>query len=485
MIRIVGAGGYAPRYRVAAEAVADAWGKFEARGVESTAVPAADEDALSMAVAAGRRALGAADRDPATVDAVGLATTTPPLAESDLTPLIGEALGVPPAADRRYHAGSTRAGTDALTAAADGETPALVVVADCPRGEPADARDHAAGAGAAAVVLDDGPAASGAAIVDRATAGIDYPGTRFREPGDDRVRGLDVTGYDRAALRETVVAAVDDLDAEVAVDRLAPGAPDGATPARIADAVGVDADAVVTPVSRLGDLGAASAPLALVEALSAADGDDRTLVVGHGSGGVADAVVVEGGAPVDLAPTVGPSGSDRTVAVDYASYLRLRGELEGEQPAGGGARISLSTWRRQRAARYRLVAGRCPDCGSVSFPGEGACGDCGALPSFAPAPLARRGTVEATTTVAPGGAPPEFVPQTERGGDYGVAVVRFPAADGDGAASVPIQIAGPDPETVAAGDAVRAVFRLIYEQDGVPRYGTKVVSATQSTAGDR
>jgi len=499
--RIVGAGGYAPRYRVAAETVADAWGRFEAGGVASTAVPAADEDALTMAVAAGRRALRAADRDADSLAALSLATTTPPLAESDLTPTLGAALGLPEAAARRHHVGSARSGTEALLAAVDGTTPALVVAADCPRGEPSDARGHAAGAGAAALLLDAGEGGAagepsgrtspGATVVDRATAGADYPGTRFREAGDERVRGLDVTAYDRAAVREAAAAAVGALDAAPDPDRIAPPAPDGAVPYRVADAVAPDA-AVVAPARVLGDLGAAAPLLALVEALAAADPDERTLAVGHGAGGVADAVVVEGAAPVERSRgiTVGAEGeradheaadddpeddaAEGIVAVDYPTYLRLRGELSGRPPGGGGARISLPTWRRDPAARYRLVAGRCPDCGAVSFPGEGACGDCGALASFDPAPLARRGTVETATTVARG-APPEFLPQAERGGEYGVAVVRFSAADGDGAASVPLQVAGPDPDAVGAGDAVRATLRLAYVQDGVPRYGAKVV----------
>ncbi|WP_321170856.1 hypothetical protein [Halobaculum halobium] len=75
------------------------------------------------------------------------------------------------------------------------------------------------------------------------------------------------------------------------------------------------------------------------------------------------------------------------------------------------------------------------------------------------------------TGVSPDGAPPEFARQAERGGEYAVAIVRF---ERDGAAaSVPMQVADAKPDAVAAGDPVRAVFRRIYEQEGVVRYGRK------------
>ncbi|WP_321170857.1 zinc ribbon domain-containing protein [Halobaculum halobium] len=30
--------------------------------------------------------------------------------------------------------------------------------------------------------------------------------------------------------------------------------------------------------------------------------------------------------------------------------------------------MSVPTWRRSQPARYRLRAGRCPDCGALAFP---------------------------------------------------------------------------------------------------------------------
>jgi hydroxymethylglutaryl-CoA synthase len=180
--------------------------------------------------------------------------------------------------------------------------------------------------------------------------------------------------------------------------------------------------------------------------------------------------------------------------VTYAEALRLRGEVTGDPPAGGGAQVSVPSWRRTREARYRPVAGRCPDCGTLTFPPEGACTGCSALVDFERVRLAREGRVETVTGVSPGGAPPEFAQQEARGGEFAVAVCGFGPADGgeeagvdgagagtaadgsvtDGTVSLPLQVTDADPGTVAAGDAVEAVLRRVYTQEGVTRYGTKV-----------
>lgn len=465
-IRAVGA--YAPRSRVTSEAVAQAWGRFAASGIDEKAVPAPDEDALTMAVAAAQAALSADDTDPATLHALAFATSTPPDEEEDLTVRLGAMLGIPDHATRTAFTGSTRAGTRALRTAgadlADGDR-ALVVAADCPVGHPADDLDHAAGAGAAAFVLGtDGPAR----IDTWGEYAAPYPGTRFRERGSDRIDGLDVTAYDRTAFRETLIGAVDALDADHAtVDAAAVQAPDGALPYRVADDLGVDAERIasVETVSELGDTGAASVPLSLAVGLAA--GHDRLLGAAYGSGAGADAllVTVDDAVPATLR-------LDGDVDRSYVEYLRLRGEITVDEPAGGGAYVSVPTWRRSLDARYRLVAGRCPACGTLSFPPEGACTDCGDRGAFETVRLSGTGTVEAVTTISQGGAPPEFAPQQSAGGEFDVAVVALDGPDG-GRVSAPLQVTGAEPGTLSIGDPVEATIRRIYTQEGVTRYGAK------------
>ncbi|MCO8245128.1 zinc ribbon domain-containing protein [Haladaptatus sp. AB643] len=464
--KVAAVGAYAPRFRISADEFREAWGQFHAAGVNGKAVPDADEDTLTMAYEAARRALDAAGTPE--ISFLAFASTTPPMAEEDVTARLGGMLGVPDDATRHVFTGSTRAGTRALVAGLaagpwdDGV--GLVVAADAPRGEPDSAEDHAAGAGAAAFVLaDDGPAS----VVERAEYTTEFPGTRFRETGESSVEGLGVTSYDRRAFSETLAGAVEQVDTG-AVDAAAVQAPDGKLPYRAAGALGVGIDEIRAGalVHELGDTGAASVPLSLAKSL--ADGYERILAASFGSGAGADAFVVE--ASDDVPVSLALDGDD---PVSYAEYLRLRGDLTSGPPSGGGAYVSVPSWRRTLDQRHRLLAGKCPDCGALNFPPEGACNGCNSLGEYDDVRLTGEGTVEALTTISQGGAPPEFAEQQAKSGDFDVAVVALSGPNG-GEASVPAQVTGAAPGTLEIGDSVETTMRRIYTQEGVTRYGFKV-----------
>lgn len=471
--RIVAVGGYAPRFRIDADEFADAWGRFEAGGIREKAVPNADEDALTMACEAAARALSAGGVSGEAVDFLAFGTTTPPVEESDLTARLGAMLGVSESVTRHSFGNSTRAGTRALVAALDGLDESqigLVVAADCPEGAPDAERDHAAGAGAAALLLAGEGAltdSGGAEIVARAEHATPYPGTRFRRRGREEVEELGVTSYDRAAFTEPLAAAVEDLDTDLeSVEAAAVQAPDGALPYRAAGALGVDNETVqaAATVHELGDTGAASVPLGIARAL--ADDHETVLAAGWGGGAGADALLVErrGEVGADLA-------LDGGKAVSYPEYLRRRGAITSGPPDGGGAYVSVPSWRRSLPQRYRLAAGRCPACGGLEFPPEGACSGCSSLGEYEPVELPGTGTVEAVTTISQGGAPPEFAEQQAKSGDFGVAVVAFDGPD-EGGVSIPAQVV--DGHDLSVGDRIEATIRRIYTQEGVTRYGFKI-----------
>ena len=464
---LAAAGAYAPSLRIAADEFAEVWGGSP-RGIETKSVPDADEDALTMAAEAGRRALAAGGRDGSAVGFLAFATTTPPLEEEDVTARLGSVLGVPPTAVRQSFGASTRAGTRALVVGLDAayDGPGLVVAADAPRGEPDDDHEHAGGAGAAAFLLEPGAPAE---VVARSEYATPYPGTRFRRAGGESVEGLGVTNYDRQAFSEALGGAVEGLDADAGeVDAAAVQAPDGGMPYRAAGALGVDAETIGTcaTVRDLGDTGAASVPLSLVRALD--DGHERVLAASFGSGAGADALVVERRGEIPTAVDL-----DGDTELTYAEYLQRRGEITPGEPSGGGAYVPVPTWRRSLPQRHRLVAGRCPECGGLTFPPEGACNDCGALVEFEDVPLSGPGEVRAITTIGRGGAPPEFAEQQARSGDFQVAIVAFEAAGEE--ATAPAQVVST--ASVEAGDRVDPVVRRIYTQEGVTRYGFKLEPA--------
>jgi hydroxymethylglutaryl-CoA synthase len=474
MSAITSVGAYAPRFRISAEAFEEAWGQFHAAGVTEKAVPSADEDALTMGYEAATRALEAAEIDPDEIDWLAFASSRPPEAEEDLTARLGAMLALSESATRQVFTGSTRAGTRALWAGLDAleadSTTALVVAADAPKGDPDDGIDHAAGAGAAAFVLErDGPAE----ITDRAEYAAPYPGTRFRNTGEDATQELGVTQYDRQAFTETIGGAVSGLEADPDPEAVAIQAPDGKLPYRAASAAGVGTDEIqaAAPVHELGDLGAASVPVSLATALE--DGYESILSVSHGSGAGADAFVVEADGDVPVAAAL--EGDD---PLSYAEYLRQRGVVTTGPPSGGGAYVSVPSWRRSIPQRYRLAAGRCSDCGALSFPPEGACDECTALAEYEPVELAGEGTVEAVTTISQGGAPPEFAEQQARSGDYAAAIVALETDSGDETVSAPAMGTDAAPADFGVGDRIETTIRRIYTQEGVTRYGFKIRPAS-------
>lgn len=463
---IAGVGAYAPRLRIDTETISEALGQAHAGGIDKKAVPEADEDTLTMAFEAAVRALAAADADAADLRSLALATTTPPMEEEDLTARLANMLGAPETVRTHTETGSTRAGAAALDAALDASHRGgvdLVVASDCPQGAPDSGIEHAAGAGAAAAVIDS----SGVPVVDRASYVQPYPGTRFRERGDGETTGLGITQYDRDAFTGTLGMAAEELSTDTeSLDAVAVQSPDGKLPYRAAGALGVETGtiAAASTVDTLGDTGAASTLLGAARAF--ADGAERVLLAAYGSGAGATLLVVDGAVPVEAA-------LDGDTKLSYADSLRRRGELTSGEPEGGGAYVSVPSWQRTAPQRHRLVAGCCDACGGLQFPPEGACPHCNELAESDPVELPGTGTVEAVTTIGQGGAPPEFVEQQGRSGAFVSAVVALDGPDG-GTVSVPTQVVTTEPEEVSVGTAVEATIRRIYEQEGVVRYGFKM-----------
>ena len=466
---IAATGLYLPRQRLDGDEIEAAWGT--SAPVDRAAVPAADEDALTMAVAAGRDALDSGQYDADDVAHLAVATTTPPLEEEAFAPRIGAALGLDSEVSTSTATQSTAAGGEALLTGVDADGPALVVVADAPEGDAAEVGQRV-GAGAAAFVVDDG---ADAVLKDRTRESRDAPGLRLRERGSTEVSELDITTYERETIRGVVSTAVDRL----AVDHDTVSAaslhqPTGDIPHRIGKALSYDGAAIArgTVVDEVGDAGAATPALGLLAALDAADAGSTVVAGFFGSGATAVGVGFEVETPLDTG--VG-TAFDAGEAVSYPEALRARGTIGETDVAGGGAHVSLPSWQRTIPQRYRLVAGRCPECGAVAFPPDGACPSCGAREEFEPTPLSRTGEIVAVTAIGQGGAPPEFVEQQRRDGPFAVAIVEAPTIDGDGNARFPAQLTDCDPASVAVGDAVTGHLRRIYTVEGVTRYGLKFV----------
>ena len=482
---IAAIGAYAPSLRIEADEIESGLGRFRAPGIDEKAVPEADEDALTMAYEAARRALDASGVDGSAVRHLAVATTTTPMAEEDCTARLASFLGTPEDVRTRTFTGSTRAGGQALDAALETgpwkDGVGLVIASDCPRGAPDSAIEHAAGAGAVAILLDGGGPGS---VVESATHVEQYPGTRFRGGGEDETDGLGIGSYDRAAFTDVLAGAAADLGVDPSTfDAAAVQAPDGKLPYRATDALGVDAGTISAGVTvgSLGDTGAASAFLGLTAA--AEDGGDRMLLATWGSGAGADLFVLDGIGSVPVSAAL--EGRDE---LTYPEYLRRRGVLASGEPEGGGAYVSVPSWQRTIPQRHRLIAGECAACGALVLPPEGACPSCGERHGgYESVALPGSGTIEASTAIGQGGAPPEFLEQQQRSGSYVSAIVALDGPDEDDQAagddgrsvSLPMQVLAGGDRDVSIGAAVDTTIRRIYEQEGVIRYGRKATLAAE------
>ena len=154
MAGIVSYGAYIPYYRMPRSVMNAAWGRGGGRG--ERAVAGYDEDSTSMSVSAGIDCLK--DTDPKTVDAVFMATTTPPYLERQNSNIVASALDFRRDARNVDFGNCLRSGVSALQAAIEAVSAGslisvLVTVADMRLGECGGEFEQASGDGAAAFLV--------------------------------------------------------------------------------------------------------------------------------------------------------------------------------------------------------------------------------------------------------------------------------------------------------------------------------------------
>jgi 3-hydroxy-3-methylglutaryl CoA synthase len=371
---ITGFGAYVPRLRIGREIIADAhrWMAPSLRGQArgSRAFCSWDEDAITMAVEAGRDCLRGGNAPP---QALMLASTTLPYADLQNGVIVSEALGLPAATRAIDVAHSQRCGTSALLAALDGSQNTLVIASDKPTGKPASVQELAYGAGAAAISVGGGAVLArllGAASVSRGM--VDH----FRPAGAAydyfwEERWIRDEGYARI-IPEAVAPAL--ASAGVSIKDvshfLMPSLQRGAAES-VAKALGFAG--VVAPglEDGCGYAGAAHSLLLLASCLENAKPSETILLVGFGQG--ADAMVFQ--ATEALASYRRGRGVSGSLADGVAtdSYLRLLSfaggiELEWGMRAEKTAKTALTEQYRSASQIASFVAARCGRCGTMQFP---------------------------------------------------------------------------------------------------------------------
>jgi len=462
---IVSYGAYVPPTRLGFSVIG---GRPPKDGGPERAVAWNDEDAVTMAVAAGANALRGFESKG--VDALFFASTTYAFKEKQGAALIAKALDLPRNARTTDVSGSLRAGTDALQAAFDAVAAgsvrrALVIASDCRLGAPGSAQEQAFGDGAAAFLVG---ASDAVAQLEGSHAFADEIVDLWRSEGDPFVHSWEERFVVQEGYTPGISEAVRGLCERIAAkpgdfSKAALYAPDARSHASAAAALKIDRAALVEPLfGKLGNAGVAFAPLLLVAALESAKPGERILLASYGDGAAAFAFTVTPHLE-KLEPRRGVAwhlGRRRAVA-SYDKYLRARGLDSKEYGGGRDPGLSATIHFREREEDVAMKGQRCNRCGGLQFPLQRVCERCFAKDDFELVRLAERGGRVVTYTFDfffPTPDPPTIVTITDIDG-----------------ARVHLQLVDVRPEDVKIGLPVELVFRRIHQVGGRPNYYWKGV----------
>jgi hydroxymethylglutaryl-CoA synthase len=165
MVGITGYGTYIPQYRIKLSDIADVWKKNSEEitsGLKVTekAVCAIDEDAVTLAIEAGKRALAMANIVPEKIGGVYFGSESHPYAVNPSSSIVAEYLGIGNdyfAADLEFACKAATAGMQALVGLLDSKriTYGLVIGSDTAQGKPHDALEYTAASVGTAYILSN------------------------------------------------------------------------------------------------------------------------------------------------------------------------------------------------------------------------------------------------------------------------------------------------------------------------------------------
>ncbi len=459
MAKIASFGAYVPLFRLSREEMGNAWGVPAVPG--ERAVGNADEDSLTMAVAAGLDCL--AGVDPATVDGLFFATTTAPYSEKQCAGVIAAALDMRTDINTADFTGSLRAATTALRAATDAVDSGsagsvLVVAADCRLGEPESMWEQLLGDGAGAVLVSrEGSATlSGFQSVAGEQVGA------WRRSEDRYVRSFEAKAETQYGYVQSAVQAGKAVLEKEGVEpgTLAKGvitAMDPRSLGNVARSLGLDAGQLQDILFlSVGNPGAALVLMMLAGALEQSKAGDKMLVINHGDG--ADAFLLE--VTEELAAVPGRRGLmghllQKRNLPNYTAYVHFRRLMDREEEA---PRASAVTYWRDSRMELNFHGARCRKCGVVQYPMPRVCGECGVRDQMEEIKLGRTGSVYT------------FTLDHLIGGQYVNVPTPRLVVDLEDGGRVFLEMTDGDPQDVKVGMNVETTFRRLHEGSGFHNY---------------
>ncbi len=458
---VIRATGYLPHWRLPGASVAAVMGGAPPKGARTVA--SYDEDALTMAVAAGREALASAPGS--RPQALWFATTSPTYVEKTNATIAHAALrldGDVLAAD----AGAGLRGTAAaLRAALRSTDPSVLVIAGDVRTGPAGSPEERDGGDAGAALLIGDGEADGllAEHLGGASATREFL-DRWRAPGDLRTRGWEERfGEQRYAdLAATAwEEGLKDAGLDVAqVSRVAISSPHARAAAGLSKRLGAaGVDVADSLAEQVGFTGAAHPALLLASLLEHAEPGQVVALVS-----MADGVdtfffrATDSVAELRPSATVAAQAAAGDDSLSYSKYLSWRGVLPVQPPnRPEPARMSASAAERRLDWKYGFVGSRDHETDALHLPPARVSFVGGNVDDMDPAPMADVPATVATFTVdslAYSPSPP----------------VVFAVCDFEGGGRLPIELTDVRPDDVSIGMTVEMTFRRLNTADGIANY---------------
>lgn len=337
-VGIIGYGAYVPMYRLEASEINRVWGGF-GKPVEEKSVVAMDEDTITISVEAAKQAVRRAKIDPSDIGAVYIGTESKPYAVKPSGTIVAEVIGATPSVSTADFEFACKAGTEAMQTCiglvgSGMQKYAMAIGADTAQGKPHDALEYTAACGGAAYIFAERTAdtlayleASYSYVTDtpdfwrRAKEMYPRHGNRFTgEPAYYK----HITGAAQGILEETGYKPEDFTWAVF-------HQPNTKFPIKVARKLGFSMNQIEPGlvVPNIGNTYAGSTPVGLAATLDIAEPGDTIFAVSYGSGSgsdaflftVQDAIKEKRGGP-KLAKFI-----DRKKYVDYATYLKHRGQI--------------------------------------------------------------------------------------------------------------------------------------------------------------
>lgn len=458
-------------------------GKAAKEGDAEKAVAWSDEDSVTMAVSAGMNCLRGIDTSK--IDAVILATTTLAFSEKQGASIVAKALNLTGDIKTVDVSGSLRSGMLAIQQGIDAvkagsARKVLVIASDCRMGAPKSGIESSVGDGAVAVLIgSENIIAELSASASQANEMMDV----WRRQGDNFVHSWEDRFINDHGYIENTVAVIKTLlskTGKTAKDfsKACLYATDARNLGSVMKSIGFKAEQIQDAMfGKVGNTGAAFAPMLLVAALENAKAGDSLLVASYGDGADAQIFTVNGELKnkADRRAIKFHLGRRRTVD-HYNKYLNARDLNVTEYPAADDQGISATVQYRNRDENLSLQGQICGNCGTHQFPKGRVCVRCGSKDEWADYTYANHSTGRVLTYTAdafyPSPEPPTMA-----------TIIEVVLADGKPGPRIHMQFADASPKEVKTNLPVEFVFRRIHRAGKRPNYFWKCTPIQTTTTG--